>query len=245
MTHKRLTLLFLVAMFTFAMVKSSPVQAQDTFCQYTISRTIRNTGGDPVIFWTGVQFNLDAIVNGAPAQPITYVGDAIMVAPGQTGTATVTVVSNQFPPGFFPFSVTPNTYESLAGPTVTSSNCTTDAPTIVQPGLQTGGLPYVIPIGTPTAEGSLPPLRLWDWDPTTQSGFVAINLTSEQMNNLPTNPAQNTEVAASPNGRIRFYVLTTGEFQVNSGPDFEGKVRVVVFNRQFQITNRYEFNVNG
>jgi hypothetical protein len=256
MRYKNFVLVFAVITLAFVFAKPSPAQAQDIFCRYTASLTILNDQNDgrPLsTFWLGMLFEPGTIVNGEISTGITFTDNfQADIAAGATATDTTTAIANR-PPGYFPWATFDLTLPSpsftdatvVSGPTLTVTDCTTNAPaTITQPGLQTGGLPYIIPYGQPDAGGTLPPMRLWDWDETSSSGFVAIHLSSEQMSNLPLNPAQNTEIAASPNGRIRFYVLTTGEFQVNSGPDAEGKVRVVVFNRQFQITNQYEFNVN-
>jgi hypothetical protein len=69
----------------------------------------------------------------------------------------------------------------------------------------------------------------------------AIELSPAFLAELPESPEQNTEFASSEDGLTRFYVLTTGEFQVNFGPDFEGKVHVVVFDRGFNIKRIYTF----
>lgn len=49
-------------------------------------------------------------------------------------------------------------------------------------------------------------------------------------------------IAASDDDFIRFYRLTTGEVQVNMGPDFEGKTFVYVFSvPDLRVTNYYTF----
>ncbi len=56
-------------------------------------------------------------------------------------------------------------------------------------------------------------------------------------------PAQNT-LLLRQNG-LHFYALSTGEFQINSMPDAEGKVRVLIFNGMpVENIYSYEFNIN-
>ena len=54
-------------------------------------------------------------------------------------------------------------------------------------------------------------------------------------------PEINTEIMTVDN--VALYVLTTGEFQLNIGPDEEGKVRVVIFNG-LPPTNVYSYDYN-
>lgn len=58
--------------------------------------------------------------------------------------------------------------------------------------------------------------------------FFAMQVTADD---LPeSTPAVNTLVKASPNCNVAFYALSTGEYQINIGPDAEGKVYEVIFN---------------
>jgi hypothetical protein len=58
-------------------------------------------------------------------------------------------------------------------------------------------------------------------------------------------PAANTEIKSSASGKVTLYVLDTGEFQLNIGPDADGNVHVVIFSG-LPPTNiyGYSFNVN-
>jgi hypothetical protein len=58
-------------------------------------------------------------------------------------------------------------------------------------------------------------------------------------------PAANTEIKSSASGKVALYVLDTGEFQLNIGPDADGNVHVVIFSG-LPPTNiyGYSFNVN-
>ena len=45
----------------------------------------------------------------------------------------------------------------------------------------------------------------------------------------PTNPDRPTLVHRSDDGKFAFYILPTGEYQVNVGPDTEGKIEALTF----------------
>lgn len=77
-------------------------------------------------------------------------------------------------------------------------------------------------------------------------GLQGITLTPEQLSQMPTQVSENTLIGQSWRGYIKVYLLTTGEYQVNIGPDREGKVRVVIFNGVNATTAYgYQFNVNN
>ena len=60
-------------------------------------------------------------------------------------------------------------------------------------------------------------------------GYLAIYISSDEVAALPASPEENLKIAESDDGKIALYKLTTGEYQVNAGPDFEGKVFVYIF----------------
>lgn len=66
---------------------------------------------------------------------------------------------------------------------------------------------------------------------------LAISLTSEELAALPEAPEQNMLVASYYD--IALYKLTSGEFQINAGPDHESKVYVLNF-RGCPAENVYE-----
>lgn len=55
-----------------------------------------------------------------------------------------------------------------------------------------------------------------------RTGVLQVYASPEQLAALPAQPAQNTLIAER--GGYALYKLTTGEYQLNVGPDFEGKV---------------------
>lgn len=58
-------------------------------------------------------------------------------------------------------------------------------------------------------------------------------------------PAENTLITNSGVCNLSFYVLDTGEYQINIGPDAEGKVWVFIWDAGFEgEPSFYEFNVN-
>jgi hypothetical protein len=58
-------------------------------------------------------------------------------------------------------------------------------------------------------------------------GTIAVYLSAEELSALET-PAENTEIARSADGSIVVYKLSSGEIQVNTAPDSEGKVLVYI-----------------
>lgn len=79
-------------------------------------------------------------------------------------------------------------------------------------------------------------IRVLDIDDNGKSSR-AIDLTARELAALPEKPEEN--ILVDEYYEIAFYKLTTGEFQVNSGPDAEGKVFVLNFTG-CPATNVYE-----
>lgn len=61
------------------------------------------------------------------------------------------------------------------------------------------------------------------------SGVLAMTITQSDLVGVPMPPATNMLVKNRTMCHIRFYVLTTGEYQINTGPNKEGKVFVAIF----------------
>jgi hypothetical protein len=61
------------------------------------------------------------------------------------------------------------------------------------------------------------------------SGWLAAQISTSALANLPAKPDENILVAGSEDGRFTLYKLTTGEYQANIGPDSNGKVQVTIF----------------
>jgi hypothetical protein len=70
---------------------------------------------------------------------------------------------------------------------------------------------------------------------------VAISQTSDELDAVTTEGASNQLIASY--GSVDLYKLATGEYQVNNGPDAEGKVHVVVFDENFNETSHYTYSV--
>jgi hypothetical protein len=74
-------------------------------------------------------------------------------------------------------------------------------------------------------------VQFWCIDPVSGNGSLGGTLTEAVLAKFPTNPATNTlilEVAC--HFPVKVYRLTTGELQINIGPNQDGKVTVLVFN---------------
>jgi hypothetical protein len=63
---------------------------------------------------------------------------------------------------------------------------------------------------------------------TTTSTFLFSVTQADVAPYLTDHPAVNTLIASADG--VSVYVLTTGEIQVNAGPDAEGKIHVKIFN---------------
>jgi hypothetical protein len=74
------------------------------------------------------------------------------------------------------------------------------------------------------------------------SGLLVISVTDSELASYPDNPDSNTRIANSDDGKITLYKLTSGEYQVNAGPDAEGKVISVIFTGRGDVY-MHEFNV--
>lgn len=60
-------------------------------------------------------------------------------------------------------------------------------------------------------------------------GNFKLYIAAEDFEALPTTSEQNCTIASSDDGTVVVYLLTTGEYQVNVGPDEEGKVFSFIF----------------
>ncbi len=62
-------------------------------------------------------------------------------------------------------------------------------------------------------------------------GTLGDIITQEMFDKAPAEPATNTQIGETNACRvpIKYYVLTTGEYQINIGADWEGKVDVIIF----------------
>lgn len=81
-----------------------------------------------------------------------------------------------------------------------------------------------------------------------ESGIAVVSLTADDLAALPETPDENTLIAVGTEttywGDVNVYQLTTGEIQVNVGPDAEGKVRVTIYDAIPPTrVYGYEFNV--
>ncbi len=75
-------------------------------------------------------------------------------------------------------------------------------------------------------------------------GRLGLIVTPEDIASVPEKPEQNTVIKRSKDGSIALYRLTTGEFQINVGPDFEGKIYVFIFTQLAVNTGYTSFDLN-
>ncbi len=60
-------------------------------------------------------------------------------------------------------------------------------------------------------------------------GYLSLYVSAAELAALPAYPSVNLVIRVSPDGLFGIYKLTTGEYQVNIGPDATGKVQVIIF----------------
>jgi hypothetical protein len=74
------------------------------------------------------------------------------------------------------------------------------------------------------------------------NGYPVFYLSKDELAALPGTPEQDTEIKRTDDGRFRLYELTTGELQLNVGPDAEGKEFVYIFSRDpIALVRSYDF----
>jgi hypothetical protein len=71
--------------------------------------------------------------------------------------------------------------------------------------------------------------------------YTAIAQTRDELDALPDD--LETSLLVDSYGSISVYKLVSGEYQVNNGPDAEGKVHVIVFNADFHEIDHYTYSV--
>jgi hypothetical protein len=113
-----------------------------------------------------------------------------------------------------------------------SRNCSGNAPISKAPDNRINwkhGDDYVAIVPAQDSKGN-PVLHLYCID-AKGNGSLGTILTQETFDKAPARPSTNTKVGETDVCRVpvKFYVLTTGVYQVNIGPNAEGKVDVIVF----------------
>jgi hypothetical protein len=117
------------------------------------------------------------------------------------------------------------------------------------------GEPTVSCSGTPNSDGrtfDFPNAAVYNTEDgmlisaTTNLGEGAfLSISAAELAEFDPTPDENFLVASSGDGFVSFYILTTGEYQINIGPDASGKVYVVIFTGLPPTdVYRHDFNVN-
>jgi hypothetical protein len=83
-------------------------------------------------------------------------------------------------------------------------------------------------------------LRMYNIGPD-GAGTLALEVTADMIAAVPALPAENTLIASNPDGTIAVYRLTTGEFQVNAGPNVEGWIDVTIFSEIYSSAPYYTY----
>ncbi|MEQ8674018.1 MAG: hypothetical protein RLP44_24745 [Aggregatilineales bacterium] len=94
-----------------------------------------------------------------------------------------------------------------------------------------------------TDDNGEPALHIYDIN-TEGDGTLALEITQDIIAPYIDNPpAENTALMTSDNGKVTLYMLDTGELQINSGPDAEGKIHVLIFDA-IPPTNIYGYVID-
>lgn len=76
-------------------------------------------------------------------------------------------------------------------------------------------------------------------------GEFMLNIPAEVFDNLPESVDENCTIDSSEDGEVVVYLLSSGEYQVNVGPDEEGKHFVYIFNTLDAAPTRVETFISG
>lgn len=249
---------------------STPAQAQVTLCSYGATGTVT---ANEAVTNIGVEFSLPAgAIYRDPFSSTNQVAQGgsigqgwqnpdVVLASGQTGNvnAPIGLVQSNVPPTVtgigstnyptFPYilgNVTSNV--TLAGGcAVAATPATVEVVEVVAPAVIP--IPQYRLVGNvqlDTLEGFVNTpangsnLEIWVVDGN-GNGVPGAVFTAEELAAFPTSPESNTELASGSG--FAFYVLTTGEYQINYGPTADGWIDVVIFNRDFEVVNQSRFSI--
>jgi hypothetical protein len=240
---RRTILLFCVFLFTSSLFSVSAVPPDfviTTFItpnlDYTLARVMYTYSGTGTRTYTLEVIETGGVINGSTT---------ITVTPG-TVTSPVEITMN---PGLI------SPCETL---TLRVSNATElyTATTFARPCF--GTVPGTNPLpGDPTADGRInTTLSFAVYTQTTATGcgirFYGLNanglvtsisyIGADELADLPDQPQENLLILRAGDGTT-LYKLTTGEYQINSAPDIEGKVHVVIWSG-CPAQNIYETSFN-
>lgn len=84
-------------------------------------------------------------------------------------------------------------------------------------------------------------IRVYDIDPNLR-GVLVIEMSIADLQDYIDNP-RNDLLASSDDDQFKLYSLSSGEFQLNVGPDNKGEIQVVVFVLGGQATDEYTYNI--
>jgi len=253
--------ILLIVTFTF----STNTASAQTLCSYGATGTIT---ANEAIDNIGIEFSLPTgVAYSDPFGPAVSAGGAvgsswglpkITLTSGQstTYTAPIGTIQAAAPPSVAAVGTTndstfPRPTGNVSG-TITLTGGCTNTPTVAgssapapPPGLPTNSQQgLIIPVNdTSNDSGANQGLEIWAITEQGE-GFLAVDLSTEEFASLPTDLEEYETVFEDEDSRVGFYVLPGGALQVNLGPNSEGWVDSIVFDRDFNVTNTYRWNVN-
>lgn len=98
-----------------------------------------------------------------------------------------------------------------------------------------------------THEGELEVWALEQWGPDAEDYHwqLVLSLSSAEMDGLPTYPEAAILLDESADGHYQLHKLISGEYQVMSSPDAEGKIYTVVFDADMNYVSEGSFVASG
>jgi hypothetical protein len=99
----------------------------------------------------------------------------------------------------------------------------------------------VYPLVSDTGVG----LTIYTLSRGSNDGHFALYLPEEQFESLPETVAANCTIAHSEDETVVVYLLTSGQIQINVGPDDEGKVFVYIFDDLLSAPTRTDTYMAG
>lgn len=105
--------------------------------------------------------------------------------------------------------------------------------------------PKAVAFTTHAGELEVWALNQWGPDAEDHNWQQVLSLSTEEMANLPQYPETAILLDESADGHYQLYKLTSGEYQVMSAPDAEGKVYIVVFDSQMNYANEGSYIVEN
>lgn len=134
--------------------------------------------------------------------------------------------------------------------TISGANCDSDVSVEVgdDPALSDGrlnpGFGDLTAVIYPWDGAGNPAIHIYGVNENSQ-GYILLALSEADLADLPKNPPENLLIAQIDNPPVAVYLLTTGEYQINIGPDAGGEVSEIIFTGLPPVNlQQHSYNIN-